>query len=136
LLLLEPTPGFYATAGDVAAQQRGIGFLRPYLRPYRGLFVQLAIGLLVGSCVQLIAPFLTQAMVDHGIQYQNLNFVYLLLLGQLALFLSQTMVNVLRSWLILHIGSRVNVSIISSFLIKLMRLPIGFFDSKTTGDLL
>ncbi|HEX3860308.1 MAG TPA: peptidase domain-containing ABC transporter [Stellaceae bacterium] len=136
LLLLEPTPRFYMNEGDGDIRQRGLGFLRPYLRPYRRLFVQLAIGLFVGSSVQLIVPFLTQAMVDHGIQYQNLNFVYLLLLGQLTLFFSQTTVTVLRSWLILHIGSRVNISIISNFLIKLMRLPIGFFDSKTTGDLL
>lgn len=75
-------------------------------------------------------------MVDYGIDHQDLRFVYLLLLGQLALFTSQMTVNVVRGWLLLHIGSRVNIRIISSFLMKLMRLPVGFFDSKTTGDLL
>ena len=110
--------------------------LLPYFKPYRMLFIQLFLGLLVGSGVQLILPFLTQAMVDHGIRFQNLGFVYLLLLAQLALFASQTTVDVVRGWLLLHIGSRVNIRVISTFLFKLMQLPIGFFDTKTTGDLL
>jgi ATP-binding cassette subfamily B protein len=136
LLLLEATPEFYA--GDIGdtTNRSGISFLLPYFRPYRPLFLQLALGLLVGSVLQLIFPFLTQAMVDHGIDYQNLSFVYLLLLGQLTLFFSQATVDIVRGWLLLHIGSRVNIAIISSFLSKLMRLPIAFFDSKTTGDLL
>ena len=98
--------------------------------------LQIMLGLLVGSVLQLAFPFLTQAMVDRGIRYQNINFVYLLLLGQLTMFFSQTLVDVIRGWLLLHIGSRVNISIISNFLMKLMRLPIAFFDAKTTGDLL
>jgi ATP-binding cassette subfamily B protein len=136
LLLLEPTPEFYASETGETAGQGGIGFLLPYFRPYRRLFLQLVLGLLVASVLQLIFPFLTQAMVDHGISYQNLSFVYLLLLAQLTLFFSQTMVDIVRGWLLLHIGSRINISIISNFLMKLMRLPIGFFDSKTTRDLL
>jgi ATP-binding cassette subfamily B protein len=136
LLLLEPTPEFYASADQGTVQRRGLGFLLPYFRPYRPLLLQIALGLLVGSALQLAAPFLTQAMVDRGIRYQNLGFIHLLLLGQITMFFSQTTVDVIRGWLLLHIGSRVNVSIISTFLMKLMRLPIAFFDAKTTGDLL
>jgi ATP-binding cassette, subfamily B, bacterial len=136
LLLVEPTPEFYAGEPGEKPQRGGMGFLMPYFRPFRPLFLQLSLGLLIGSLLQLVLPFLTQAMVDHGINYQNMNFVYLLLMGQLTLFFSQATVDIIRGWLLLHIGSRVNITIISNFLIKLMRLPIGFFDTKTTGDLL
>jgi ATP-binding cassette, subfamily B, bacterial len=136
LLLLEPTPEFYANGSDEAGARSGIGFLLPYFRPYRPLFMQLTLGLLVGSSLQLLIPFLTQAMVDHGIEYQNLGFIYLILLGQLTVFFSQTAVGVIRGWLLLHIGARINIALISNFLIKLMRLPMAFFDSKSTGDLL
>jgi ATP-binding cassette, subfamily B, bacterial len=136
LLLLEPTAVFFELPGQRPERRNGLAMLLPYFWPHRMLFVQLSLGLLVGSGVQLVLPFLTQAMVDHGIQFQNLGFVYLLLLAQLALFVSQTTVDMVRGWLLLHIGSRVNIKIISMFLFKLMRLPIGFFDTKTTGDLL
>jgi ATP-binding cassette, subfamily B, bacterial len=136
LLLLEPTEQFFQLPEAPRIRRHGLRMLLPYFRPYRMLFIQLFLGLLVGSAVQLILPFLTQAMVDHGIRFQNLGFVYLLLLAQLALFASQTTVDVVRGWLLLHIGSRVNIRVISTFLFKLMQLPIGFFDTKTTGDLL
>jgi ATP-binding cassette, subfamily B, bacterial len=136
LLLLEPTEQFFQLPEAPRIHRHGLRMLLPYFRPYRMLFIQLFLGLLVGSVVQLILPFLTQAMVDHGIRFQNLGFVYLLLLAQLALFASQTTVDVVRGWLLLHIGSRVNIRVISTFLFKLMQLPIGFFDTKTTGDLL
>lgn len=122
LLLLEPTPAFGEVPGSLSETHSGLRMLLPYFRAYRALFVQLFLCLFVGSAVQLVLPFLTQAMVDYGIDHQDLRFVYLLLLGQLALFTSQTTVNVVRGWLLLHIGSRVNIRIISSFLMKLMRL--------------
>jgi len=136
LLLLEPTEDFLTAPEEPKTQRQGLRMLLPYFRTHRGLLVQLFLCLLVGSAVQLVLPFLTQAMVDHGIRFQNLGFVYLLLAAQLALFASQTTVDVVRGWLLLHIGSRVNIKIISMFLFKLMRLPIGFFDTKSTGDLL
>jgi ATP-binding cassette subfamily B protein len=136
LLLLEPTPEFYENGEETERHKPGLRFLLPYFRPYQKLFFQLFLGLLISTVLQLLLPFLTQAMVDYGINYQNLNFVYLLLLGQLMLFFSQTTVQIIRSWILLHIGSRINITIISDFLIKLMRLPIAFFDSKMTGDIL
>ncbi len=134
-LLMEPSPEFYNLDG-VKMNKSGFGYLFKYLRPYKQLIFQLIQGLLLGSLFQLTFPFLTQSIVDFGIQNQNIGFIYLILVGQLMLFLSQTSVNFIQSWIILHIGTRINVNLISDFLIKLMRLPIGFFDSKMIGDLL
>jgi len=86
--------------------------------------------------LQLIVPFLTQSIVDVGIQNQDINFIYLILFTQLFLFLGRTALEVIRSWILLHLSSRINISLISDFFIKLMNLPIAFFDSKMTGDLL
>ncbi|MBK6620148.1 MAG: peptidase domain-containing ABC transporter [Saprospirales bacterium] len=133
-LLLEPTPEFYEQSP--AKSRIDFLFLTTYLKPYRRYFIQLIIGLFLGSLFQLIFPFLTQAIVDIGIQNQNIGFIYLILIAQLMLFLGQMTVSVIQSWLLLHIGTRINVSLISDFLTKLMKLPIRFFDAKMTGDLL
>ena len=135
-LLLEPTPEFYEKGQEGGRQTMNYLILATYLRPYRRYFIQLLIGLFLGSVFQLIFPFLTQAIVDVGIQNQNLSFIYLILIAQLMLFLGQTSVTVIQNWLLLHIGTRINVSLISDFLTKLMKLPIGFFDAKMVGDLL
>ncbi|MEL6656486.1 MAG: peptidase domain-containing ABC transporter [Bacteroidota bacterium] len=119
-------------------QSKAIGFtfLQGYIRPYKKLLLQVGLGLLLGAVLSLIFPFLTQSIVDVGIQNQNIDFIYLVLIGQLFLFVSQTVVRFLQNWILLHIGTRVNVALISDFLAKLMKLPLGFFDSKMTGDLL
>lgn len=135
LLLMEPSPDFYQQ-DDEPIKKTGLGFLFRYLTPYKRLISQLGLGLVLASIFQLIFPFLTQAIVDVGIENQNIGFIYLILLAQLMLFLSQTAVSAIQSWILLHIGTRVNVNLLSDFLIKLMKLPIGFFDSKMIGDLL
>ena len=134
-LLLEPSPEFYAEDGE-EINKTGFGFLFRYLRNYKSLIIQLIIGLILGSIFQLVFPFLTQAIVDKGIENQDINFIYLILIGQLMLFAGQLTVNIIQSWILLHIGTRVNIALLSDFLIKLMRLPIGFFDKKLIGDLL
>ena len=134
-LLLEPSPNFYEIEGE-KENKKGFAYLFKYLIPYRRLIFQLLGGLVLGSLFQLTLPFLTQSVVDVGIQNQNIGFIYLLLLGQLMIFLGQLAVKVLESWILLHISTRINVSLISDFLTKLMRLPIGFFDTKMTGDLM
>ncbi|MDP2178170.1 peptidase domain-containing ABC transporter [Methylicorpusculum sp.] len=136
LLLLDTTPEFYRDDECPDARGCGIGFLWPYFRPYYRLIGQLFIGLFAGSLILLAFPFMTQALVDYGVNHNNLNFVYVLLAAQLMLFLSQTSVELIRSWILLHIGSRINIAIISDFLLKLMKLPVAFFDSKMIGDLL
>lgn len=135
LLLLEPGQEFYNREGSVDSK-KGFGFLLTYLLPYKKLIWQLALGLALTSVFALIFPFLTQSIVDVGIQNQNIGFIYLVLIGQLVLFTSQTVVKFIQNWILLHIGIRINVALISDFLIKLMKLPLGFFDTKMTGDLL
>ena len=136
VLLFEPTPDFYLKAGDEQPNKKGFKFLFSYLYAYRRFLGQLLIGLAVGSVLQLIFPFLTQSLVDYGINNRDIGFVYTILLAQLMLFISRTAVDLIRSWILLHIGTRINISIISDFLIKLMKLPISFFNSKMIGDIL
>lgn len=135
VLLLQPLPAFYEQEGE-KLKKTGFGFLFQFLRPYKRLIAQLVLGLFVGSLIQLLFPFLTQAIVDTGIKNQDLNFIYLMLAAQLMLFFGETMVGVLQSWILLHVSTRINISLLSDFLIKLMQLPIGFFDTKMIGDLL
>ncbi len=134
-LLLEPTPEFYERK-DEKEQRKGILFLFKYLRPHKRLLTQLALGFFVASIIQMIFPFLTQSVVDIGINNEDIGFIYLVLAAQMMLFVSRMGVDFIRNWILLHISTRINVSIISDFLIKLMRLPIGFFDTKMIGDLL
>lgn len=136
ILILEPTTTFFEIEEDAENHQNGFRFLLPFIRPYKKLIIQLIIGLLISSIIQLIFPFLTQTIVDVGISQNNLSIVNLILIGQLVLFIAQTLTAALRSWLLLHITSRVNITLLSNFLIKLMKLPISYFDSKQTGDLL
>jgi ATP-binding cassette subfamily B protein len=134
-LLLEPTPDFYK-AQDEALNKSSFRFLFSYLRPYKKFIFQLFLGMLLGSLLQLIFPFLTQAIVDFGINNQDIGFITLILIAQLTLFISRTAVEFIRSWILLHISTRINISLISDFLIKLMKLPIGFFDTKMIGDIM
>jgi len=135
VMLLEPGDDFKKKKEDKVSKT-GFSFLWHYFRPYSSLLFQLFIGLLLGSIFQLIFPFLTQAIVDLGIKNQDINFIYLILMAQLMLFLGQVGVNFIQSWILLHIGTRINVSLISDFLKKLFHLPIAFFDTKMIGDLL
>ena len=134
-LLFDPTPKFFEFEGEQANRGQ-FRFLLKYLKPHRKLVVQLVLGFIAGSLIQLIFPFLTQSIVDVGINTQDINFIYLVLAAQMMLFISRMTVDFIRSWILLHISTRINISIISDFLIKLMKLPIGFFDTKMIGDLL
>lgn len=134
-LLLETTTLFFQHEGDKIPHNR-FRFLSNYFLPYRNLFGQLLLGLLIGSILQLFFPFLTQAVVDTGIATQNIGFIYLMLLAQLMLLFGRTAVDFIRRWILLHISARINISLISDFFIKLMRLPMFFFDTKLLGDLL
>ncbi|MCP4220843.1 MAG: peptidase domain-containing ABC transporter [bacterium] len=134
-LLLEPTPDFYA-AEDEGMNKSSFRFLFSYLRPYKKFLVQLFLGMLLGSLLQLLFPFLTQSIVDFGINNRDVDFITLILVAQLTLFISRSSVEFIRSWILLHISTRINISLISDFLIKLMKLPIGFFDTKMIGDLM
>lgn len=134
-LLFYTSPKFYDLEGE-AGNRLSFGILFRYIIPYKNLLFQLALGLLAGSILQLIFPFLTQAVVDIGIQNRDINFIYIILMAQLMLFLGRTGVEFIRSWILLHVSTRINISILSDFLIKLMKLPMPFFDTKMVGDIM
>ncbi len=134
-LLLEPQPGFYEM-DDEKTDRKNFSFIFKYLKPHTKFIVQLILGLILGSLLQLIFPFLTQSIVDFGIANNNLSFIYLVLIAQMILFISRMSVDFIRSWIMLHLSTRINISLISDFLIKLMKLPISFFDTKMMGDLM
>jgi len=134
-LLLEPTPEFYKQE-DEDKSKLSFLYLLNYIRPYTKYIFQLMLGMLTASIISLIFPFLTQALVDTGIGNSNISFVVMVLVAQLILTLSQTANGLLRNWISLHVTSRVSISLISDFLIKLMKLPISFFDVKLVGDIM
>lgn len=136
-LLMEATPKFFQSEFD-KEENKGLGFrlLSQYVLRYKSFLTQLSIGLVASSLLMLISPFLTQSIVDVGIQNQNLRFIYLILFAQLFLFAGKTGLELIRSWILLHLSTRINISLISDFFIKLMNLPISFFDVRMTSDIM
>ncbi len=137
LLLLEPSPEFFEREPESAkSKRRSLNYLPGYLSGQRKLVAQLILGLLTGSLIQLALPFLTQSVVDVGITTRNIQFIYLVLAGQFALFASRLSVDFIRRWILLHLSTRINISLISDFLVKLFKLPMPFFEGKMIGDIL
>lgn len=135
-LLLEPTELFYQNQQDLEPKKKRMKFLWSYMKKYKRFFGQLILGLLIGSVIQLFFPFLTQAIVDAGIGGRDIGFVWLVLLAEMMLLFSRTAIDFIRSKILLHISTRINISLVSDFFIKLMKLPMKFFDTKQIGDLL
>ena len=138
-MFLETTPAFFTYKMEGEAnlkEKRSFRFLFGYVKKYRKYFGQIILGLIVGSLLQLVLPFLTQSIVDVGIKNQDIGFVWLILLGQLMLTISRTVIDFIRRWLLLHISLRINISLVSDFFIKLLKLPMSFFDTKLMGDLM
>ena len=137
VLFIEPTSKF----GSITDSERNIkvhslNFLNKYISHYKKYFIQIAIGLFIGCILQLILPFLTQSIVDIGIKYDDISFIWLVLLGELMIVIGRTATDFIRRWLLLHISMRINISLVSDFFIKLLKLPMSFFDTKLMGDLL
>jgi ATP-binding cassette subfamily B protein len=135
VLIIEPTPALFEKENEPESTH-GFRFLLKYFRLYKKYLGQLILGLLIGSLIQLIIPFLTQSIIDIGLNNNDIGFIYLILFAQLALVIGRMSVEFIRGWLLLHIGIRVNVAIVSGFLQKLMSLPVSYFDTKLTGDIL
>ncbi|WP_289007559.1 peptidase domain-containing ABC transporter [uncultured Parabacteroides sp.] len=135
-LLLEPGPEFGERQEPREERSKGLSFFFRYLTPYKREFFQLVLGMLTVSILQLIMPFLTQSLVDTGIRDSNLSFITLILIAQLVIFIAKLSVDFIRSWILLHVNTRINISLISDFLAKLMRLPLHFFDTKMVGDIM
>lgn len=137
-LMLEPGPAFYDDEDEKEKESKGkdLTYFLRYLYPYKRDLLHLILSMAVVSVLQFATPFLTQAMVDTGIQGRNLNIIVLIMMAQLMLFVSQLSISMVRSWVVLHMNTRISISLISDFLAKLMRLPLHFFDTKQVGDIL
>lgn len=136
-MFLEPTQAFYENSGEYESRtDKPFKFLFGYIKQYHKYFFQIILGLFVGSLLQLALPFLTQNIVDIGIKNKDIGFIWLILIGQLVITLSRTSVDFIRRWLLLHISMRINISLVSDFFIKLLQLPMSFFDTKLMGDLM
>jgi ATP-binding cassette subfamily B protein len=139
-LLLENTPLFrqMELLNTDQKQKRKISwrFLFSYIKEHQRYFLQILLGLLLGSIIQLIFPYLTQSIVDTGINTHDLNFIQIVLAAQLMLLFSQTFVEFIRSRILLHISTRINISLLSGFWSKLLKLPMQFFNSKHPGDII
>jgi len=135
-LLLSPKPDFYDYEDDKTKQEKNLGYYFRYLLPYKSQYAQIIVGMILGSVLSLIFPFLTQAVVDQGIGNNNLPFITLILIAQLVLSITQTGMGFIQSWITLHTNTRISISLISDFLAKLMKLPIRFFDAKNIGDIM
>lgn len=135
-MFFEPTEEFGKGIEYANGEKRSFRFLLRYLMQYRKHFAQIILGLGIGSVLQLIMPFLTQMVVDIGIAHKDIGFIWLILLGELMIVTGRTATDFVRRWLLLHISMRINISLVSDFFIKLLKLPMSFFDTKLMGDLL
>ncbi len=135
-LFLKPTPTFYQNKAEEVKEKRSFSFLLGYIREYRKYFFLLLCGLFLGCILQLIMPFLTQGIVDLGIKHKDVGLIWLILIGELMIVVGRTATDFIRRWLLLHISMRINISLVSDFFIKLLKLPMSFFDTKLMGDLL
>ena len=129
---LEPDSSFYDKSNN--SPKSHFLFLIKYLKKFKGSFFQLAMGMLLGTLLSLSLPILTQKLVDYGVLGRSLPFIILLILSQFAIYLGQIFVALIRSWIVLHANTRISLSIISDFLMKLFLFPISYFDRKTVGD--
>ncbi|MEL7585428.1 MAG: peptidase domain-containing ABC transporter [Prolixibacteraceae bacterium] len=136
VLLLEPTPEFYRLDEEDPIKKLTFRYLLGYLRPYQKYIIQLGLAMLTGSMISMIFPFLTQAIVDYGINNNDLNFILMVLVAQVMLSVGTMANDMIRSWIMLHVTTRISISLISDFLIKLMKLPVSFFDVKLIGDIM
>lgn len=136
VMQLTPTEDFGKHEKEKSIEKRSFRFLFGYLKKYRKYFSQIILGLALGCLLQLIMPFLTQAIVDMGIKYRDIGLIWLILLGELMIVIGRTATDFIRRWLLLHISMRINISLVSDFFIKLLKLPMSFFDTKLMGDLL
>lgn len=135
-MFLEPGPQFGTVSDEGRSERRSWRFLLGYIKQYRRYFGQIVAGLALGCALQLVMPFLTQAIVDAGIKRQSIGLVWLILLGELMIVVGRSATSFIRRWLLMHISMRINISLVSDFFIKLLKLPMSFFDTKLMGDLM
>ncbi|MEY8685298.1 peptidase domain-containing ABC transporter [Bacteroides sp. AN502(2024)] len=136
LLAVEPTVDFQRSREQKEMEKNSFISILRYFMPYRKNFATIFIVMLLVTLLQGILPFISKAVIDVGIKTSDLNFIHMVLIGNISILLSITIFNVVRDWILLHITSRVNIALISDYLIKLMKLPVTFFENKLLGDIL
>lgn len=136
-VFFETTEDFFnSNVKEISGEKRTFRFILGYVKEYKHYFGQLLLGMLLGMLFLLVIPFLTQNIVDKGIHDSNIGLIWLILLGELMIVIGQAAIDFIRRWVVLHVSMRINISMLSDFFIKLLRLPMKFFDTKLTGDLL
>lgn len=133
LLLVEPSPIFFS---GKKIQKKNSKFLFSYFRPYKKYFFQLILGAFVISFLQIIAPFLTQLLIDKGVNGRDISLINVIIIAMVVLQVSKITSEFIKNWFYLHVSTRVSISIISDFLIKVLKLPIGFFSNRSVGDIM
>jgi len=134
-LVLEPSESFFELKNDKSSKLNIVDLLKS-ISGFKRLIFQLLVGFAIGTAIQIAIPFFSQALVDWGIRFKNINFIYLLLIAQFALIVGKASIDFIRSWIVLHISTKINIDILTGFLVKVLRLPISFFQTKTTGDII
>jgi ATP-binding cassette, subfamily B, bacterial len=135
ILSLDPTPDFDKETDEIKQpKEKNFKNIFTYLIRYKKELLQIIAGLVAASILQVFFPFLTKSIVDIGIRNSDMRFIYMVLLAQLMVFLGKTAIEILRSYILLHISTRINIHLLSDFFVKLMRLPLGYFDAKMVGD--
>jgi hypothetical protein len=139
VLMLSPSLSFYESDSESEidkSKKYSLLHFFSYIKPHKKLFFQVILGMVMGMIIQLLFPFITQSMVDFGVLNSDLNFIILVLVAQFVLSFSQLAVGFVQSWIFLHVTTRINISLISDFITKMLKLPINFFESKKTGDIM
>lgn len=136
VLLLEPTATFSDSAAEIEQQRNSFFSILKYFIPYKYNFALVFFVMLVVTLLQGILPFISKSVIDVGIKTSDKDFINMVLVGNISILVSMMVFNVLRDWILMHITARVNIALISDYLIKLMKLPITFFENKLVGDIL
>lgn len=139
-LFFEPLEEFYNIVPDQIENSiqtvNMFSFLKHYFTPYKSYYSQIIVSMLIAAIIALFLPYLTQCIIDYGVANKNLSFILLILIAQFTLFVASTLTEIIRSHLLVHIGARINLTVLSDFLSKMISLPLSFFDSKLPGDII
>ena len=136
LLAIEPTAEFKDSKAEREQRKNTFSSILKYFTPYQRNFILIFVIMLLVTALQGMLPFISKAVIDVGIKTSDVNFINMVLIGNISILLSVMIFNVIRDWILMHITARVNIALISDYLIKLMKLPVTFFENKLLGDIL
>lgn len=139
VMFLEPTGNLLKHKSNktysLKNNSKALALILKYVNIHKRKFAYISFGLILGCIFQLAIPFLTQSIVDVGIKTKSIGFIWLVLIGETMIVLARLFSDVIRRRILLHISMHINISMLSDFIIKLLKLPMSFFSEKTLGDL-